>query len=176
MLQAKVLDYNGKYKDIEHWAPDAQYRKLITWASAVAATPYYLLYNGYTINSGTGSDDLGLSCVHARRIERLRHQQSRMAVIPHGMSILTFDMLFRENMFPFYYLFCRTPSRFFHSIRMELDGTDIYRGYPYIRVDGSEEPPTDDGGAKPSSDVNDSGIYSRYRILVPFDKNSNLNS
>lgn len=128
MLQAKMMNYEGKYKDIKRWTPNAQYYKLINRARIEGAFPLYLLYNGNTANSNIGNTHWGLSIVEATQVGGLRFGQRVLAQAP----IITFNELHPLNMKPFHVLFC--DSTIGYDLPETIDGTTIYNGFPYINV------------------------------------------
>lgn len=126
MLQAKLLNNNGKYPEIDKWSPKAQYNTLIAAAKKEKAVPLYLLYNGYSNNSNLGNNDYGLSIVNANIIKanRFNHQSKTRS------SKLSFNDVF-SSMKSFHELFCIPIS---NSTEIQSYG-DIYKSGPYENSD-----------------------------------------
>jgi hypothetical protein len=169
MLQAKVSSETGTFKDIEHWHKGAQYNKLLDRARSEGATAYYLLYSGSARFSSFGSASYGFSCVHANEIKSLK--RAFYLSKPGSAPTITFNLLWRRGrMFPFHRLFCITPSRFFHSKRMEHEGKDIYRGYPYRRIEPTLDTATQDDNSsienEKGPDLNSDTSLAPYRVIV----------
>lgn len=103
-LQAKMMNHKGRYYDISKWSSNAQYNKLIKHSRKEGAVPLYLLYNGYTINSGSGSPSYGYSITSAEVIKqyRLTQHKKKLTKTPK----ITFDDIFNK-MEPFEVLFCQ---------------------------------------------------------------------
>ena len=150
MLQAKVMDHNGRYKDIRKWSYNAQFNRLIRAAHKEGAFPLYLLYNGLTGRSTVGNTHWGLSIVEAARVRTLRHNQRKLNKAPY----ITFDDLHPLNMQPFHLLFCDIDSNNY-NLPPTIDGRNVYTGFPYVikkydtreeQVDDSKSPVAIDEG------------------------------
>ncbi|MBL0049673.1 MAG: hypothetical protein IPP32_16440 [Bacteroidetes bacterium] len=126
MLQAKIMNYEGKYKDIKNWSVNAQFYKLLRASNSEGAFPLYLLYNGGSVNSNLGNSQFGLSIVEATVIRNIRVSQRRNWRNP----LITFNQLQAFNMKPFHVLFCQIPKEY--KLPETIDGNAIYKGYPYI--------------------------------------------
>jgi hypothetical protein len=171
MLQSKVSSANGTFLDIKAWDKNAQYRVLLNRARKEGATAYYLLYSGLTRFSSSGNKSYGFSCVHANEIQTLK--KDYYFGKPGSTATIKFDTLWaRGRLFPFHRLFCVTPSRFFHSARMEHDGKSIYRGYPYEKIELMrdsklmENDPTSLFADDAESDLSERADLARFRIIV----------
>jgi hypothetical protein len=145
MLQAKIMNYKGRYKDIRNWSPHAQFNTLINSASTEGAYPLYLLYNGKTGNSNIGNTNWGLSIVEASQIRNLRLSQSTSTRIPR----VTFNQLHSRGMNPFNVLFCNLPSKYKLS---SIPGKNIYKGYPYVQINRTPDQNLSEKGEEESNE------------------------
>ncbi|HMQ70414.1 MAG TPA: hypothetical protein PKA90_15600 [Ignavibacteria bacterium] len=161
MLQAKILNSRGRYLDIAPWSSRSQYGLLIRNARIENATPLYLLYNGYSDNSNLGSPLFGLSIINANIIRIIRVRQRVLITKPK----LTFNQLHPHNMNPFHILFCETPIPY--RVQNTISGRDIYRGYPYIRINTNNEP-------EPSNTENDEGNNDNNRNAISIINSNHL--
>jgi hypothetical protein len=164
MLQAKVSGYNGKYLDIEQWTPNAQYNTLLSRAKLEGASPYYLLYTGNTPLSNLSSSDYGLACIHANTIAKIKLSYHKKTA--GTKATIDLNTLRSYRLFPFHHLFCRTPSPFFHSKRMEHDGSQIFTGFPYIQLGRDISNGKNDEQEVTLSDSEGLARYGTYRIII----------
>lgn len=135
-LQAKLMNYRGKYIEISKWGSNAQFHTLINSAGIESAYPLYLLYNGLTLNSRLGqSNKCGLTIIDARKIRDYRYDQHFLGKNP-TVKILTYDILHTLVMKPFHVLFCEDEYGFpMPAVKRE---SDIFKAFPYKRIDTSE--------------------------------------
>ena len=174
-LQAKMMNHQGKYRDIRWWGPISQIQTLISSARTEGAKALYLLYNGYTVNSAVANTNWGLSIVKAQEVKRLRIRQRRNG----DDSAVTFNHLHPLGMQPFHILFCNIPEDY--KLERLTDGNSIYKGYPYVRipVTPTDVPPNpgNDTGDDDNSNTQEDNIgqvpynpewarLGRYRIVV----------
>jgi hypothetical protein len=171
MLQAKIMDFNGKYKDIKRWSSYSQFNKLIRSANIEGAFPLYLFYNGSTPNSNVGNTNWGLSIVEANYIKIIRLSQRGMPRAPK----ITFNQI-HPNMRPFHVLFCNLPTGY--ELPKTIIGNDIYKGYPYIkRAESSDQNISDNSEFENGIDEQTLDIIKNYhlaplRIILNADKDN----
>jgi hypothetical protein len=127
-LQAKMMNHTGHYREIKRWGAYSQMEVLINSARRERAKALYLLYNGFTANSGAGGTTWGLSIVKATQVKQLRLTHRRSGVFP----TITFNDLYPLGMQPFHVLFCNIPDDY--KLEHLSDGRNIYKGYPYVRI------------------------------------------
>jgi hypothetical protein len=167
MLQAKMMDNSGRYRDISRWSPFAQFNTLIRVARYENAFPLYLFYNGETLNSALGDSNYGLSIAEAQTIKQIRYEQRGAFRVP----LITFDQVHARNMDPFSVLFCQLPSQYKASGTIE--GSSIYTGYPYLSktestlADGKSAMGDEEIalGRQSQSIINDKNL-AQYRIIL----------
>lgn len=167
MLQAKIMNYTGRYYDIENWSIDSQYDRLIYHANIEKAFPLYLLYNGRTVNSNiTNNNDLGLSIVNANEIRRIKIRQINLPITPR----ITFNQLINHGMRNFHVLFCDIPDEYIPT--RTVKATEIFKGYPYIKIDQNND--LDTTVEFDNEDLNDNNAINiikdrhlaQYRIII----------
>lgn len=130
MLQAKMMDFNGRYYDIKRWSRNAQFYKIIRNATLEGAVPLYLFYNGLTPNSNLGDIHWGLSIINANEIRKIRLAQRHLLRAP----LITFNQLHTLNLRKFNVLFCTIPEDFKKKSKPKKKD-QIYTGYPYTKID-----------------------------------------
>lgn len=157
MLQAKTMDYRGRYLDIKPWSRRAQYYKIIRNAKIENALPLYLLYNGLTTNSNSGNSSFGLSIVPATSVKGFRLRQRPLPRIPS----ITFNDLHNLNMNPFHVLFCNPPERY--TLHGTISRNNIYSIYPYRRITQDIEQKSTDSDLNLNEDNNISNARDNIR-------------
>ncbi len=143
-IQSKVMNFEGKFKDIKKWNPmnTPQFQKLINWSSnpGHAGTPLYLLYSGMTINSNLGNSNNGLSIIDANIIRNFRYNQFYKNTHPTTSS-LTFNILYNLGIDPFHVLFCSDDDNLRkskYSNEKSYSLGDIEIAPPYSRLMSDE--------------------------------------
>lgn len=164
MLQAKVMNYRGRYMDISKWNPIAQYRKLIKVANKEGAIPLYLLYNGDALNATLCTSTLGLSILDANQISDFRKNQHRTSYT-HGLSSLHFDCLHPLGIRPYSDLFCDNSDWILKATLKTED--DIYIGFPYVKLGLTEDDNLEEElEIKENALVANKKKLGRFRIIV----------
>ncbi len=166
MLQAKIMNWQGRFRDIKRWSRNAQYLTLLRAARIESAMPLYLFYNGKTLNSTLGRPEYGLSIIDAEEIRALRASQRSNPSAP----MVTFNQLIPRGMLPFDSLFCYSDQPPYCDIQSNrIPYEKIYRGYPYKKINITN---TDTGDVKTdtnnniSSDNQNEKYISRNRIII----------
>lgn len=171
-IQSKVMNWQGRYKDIRKWnhLGIPQFQKLINWANDPThmGCPLYLLYNGNTINALLGNSQYGLSIIDANIIRNYRYDQYYHRV-RRSISDLTFDILFRAGIHPFHILFCDDPinsqsrKKYERPTKYKLNEIEIE--YPYIKVDAATPEQKDQNEIYFQESKLDSE-YPRYKVVI----------
>lgn len=135
MLQAKVMNYSGRFLDISKWSPSAQFVKLKNTAYTENATPLYLLYSGKSNKSTLGNSSHGASVIGAEAICNYRYGQKLSK--SKRVEKLHFDILYPLGLEPYQVLFCGESDKIKKAKGKSF--SEIYTGYPYLRITRKEE-------------------------------------
>jgi hypothetical protein len=115
VLQAKVMSYNGNYKDLRKKKPKSQWDNLLDHEKNKKSKSFYLFYNGKSTKSTKRSilksdckgkysvEDLGLGIVETSQVKIIKETRKRVENI-HEVLL--------DNMYSMRKLFCCTETQY----------------------------------------------------------------
>lgn len=140
-LQAKVMSFNGAYKDLKLKRVPNQWDKLLTHESKFDSKSFYLFYNGQAIirpitTAPTKSDclgiptiqELGLGIVETCEVKKIREG------LPHPTGQVYMRHFFPANMDSIRKLFCCEGGGYNSNNLKGYEYKDIYIGAPYKTI------------------------------------------
>jgi hypothetical protein len=166
-LQAKVMSYDGVYKDLKLEPAPNQWDKLLNHQTAFGSKAFYLLYNGRSVSNHvtaapTRADcmglpsigDMGLSIVEASVVKSIRENPA--IVRPHGKVYMRH--FYPAHMDSIRKLFCCDGGGYTSSDLRAYDYKDIYTAAPYRLITPID--PNTKISDEDEEDINDSVTYS----------------